>query len=93
MHDIFITSATCCLVGIPDVLFFSSADFCRFDELLCKDENARLSFEAIRSIHKQMDDDANGNVDIVETDGVSTNLYKLRLSIGCLDVYHLALKS
>uniref|UniRef100_A0A8C7XCX8 Stromal interaction molecule 1a n=1 Tax=Oryzias sinensis TaxID=183150 RepID=A0A8C7XCX8_9TELE len=49
--------------------FFSSADFCRFDELLCKDENARLSFEAIRSIHKQMDDDANGNVDIVETDG------------------------
>uniref|UniRef100_A0A3P9M6E7 Stromal interaction molecule 1 n=1 Tax=Oryzias latipes TaxID=8090 RepID=A0A3P9M6E7_ORYLA len=46
-----------------------NADFCRFDELLCKDENARLSFEAIRSIHKQMDDDANGNVDIVETDG------------------------
>uniref|UniRef100_A0A8C7XCJ1 Stromal interaction molecule 1a n=1 Tax=Oryzias sinensis TaxID=183150 RepID=A0A8C7XCJ1_9TELE len=45
------------------------SDFCRFDELLCKDENARLSFEAIRSIHKQMDDDANGNVDIVETDG------------------------
>ncbi|RVE65009.1 hypothetical protein OJAV_G00131940 [Oryzias javanicus] len=45
------------------------SDFCRFDEPLCKDENARLSFEAIRSIHKQMDDDANGNVDIVETDG------------------------
>lgn len=46
-------------------------DFCRIDELLCKDENAILSFEAIRSIHKQMDDDANGNVDVVETDGVS----------------------
>ncbi|XP_013888278.1 stromal interaction molecule 1a isoform X2 [Austrofundulus limnaeus] len=44
-------------------------DFCRFDEPLCKDENAVLSFEAIRSIHKQMDDDANGNVDVVETDG------------------------
>uniref|UniRef100_A0A8C7U351 Stromal interaction molecule 1a n=1 Tax=Oncorhynchus mykiss TaxID=8022 RepID=A0A8C7U351_ONCMY len=28
-----------------------------------------LSFEAIRSIHKQMDDDANGNVDVSETDG------------------------
>lgn len=49
----------------------SSPDFCRIDEPLCKDENALLSFEAIRSIHKQMDDDANGNVDVVETDGVS----------------------
>ncbi|XP_019943949.1 stromal interaction molecule 1a isoform X2 [Paralichthys olivaceus] len=44
-------------------------DFCRIDESLCKDENALLSFEAIRSIHKQMDDDANGNVDVAETDG------------------------
>uniref|UniRef100_A0A8C6NJC5 Stromal interaction molecule 1a n=1 Tax=Nothobranchius furzeri TaxID=105023 RepID=A0A8C6NJC5_NOTFU len=43
--------------------------FCRIDEPLCKDENAILSFEAIRSIHKQMDDDANGNVDVAETDG------------------------
>uniref|UniRef100_A0A3P8VBU6 Stromal interaction molecule 1a n=1 Tax=Cynoglossus semilaevis TaxID=244447 RepID=A0A3P8VBU6_CYNSE len=33
------------------------------------DENALLSFEAIRSIHKLMDDDANGNVDVSETDG------------------------
>ncbi|KAM8854427.1 stromal interaction molecule 1a isoform 2-T2 [Synchiropus picturatus] len=45
------------------------SDFCRIDEPLCNDENAALSFEAIRSIHKQMDDDANGNVDVVETDG------------------------
>ncbi|XP_040901802.1 stromal interaction molecule 1a isoform X2 [Toxotes jaculatrix] len=45
------------------------SDFCRIDEALCKDENGLLSFEAIRSIHKQMDDDANGNVDVVETDG------------------------
>uniref|UniRef100_A0A8C6KIP5 Stromal interaction molecule 1a n=1 Tax=Nothobranchius furzeri TaxID=105023 RepID=A0A8C6KIP5_NOTFU len=44
-------------------------NFCRIDEPLCKDENAILSFEAIRSIHKQMDDDANGNVDVAETDG------------------------
>lgn len=51
----------------------SPPDFCRIDELLCKDENAILSYEAIRSIHKQMDDDANGNVDVVETDGVSTS--------------------
>ncbi|KAM4742458.1 stromal interaction molecule 1a isoform 2-T2 [Anableps anableps] len=45
------------------------SDFCRIDEPLCKDDNAVLTFEAIRSIHKQMDDDANGNVDVVETDG------------------------
>ncbi|XP_028319898.1 stromal interaction molecule 1a isoform X2 [Gouania willdenowi] len=45
------------------------SDLCRFDEPLCKDENAIISFEAIRSIHKQMDDDANGNVDVAETDG------------------------
>lgn len=44
-------------------------DFCRIDEPLCKDENAFLTFEAIRNIHKQMDDDANGNVDVLETDG------------------------
>uniref|UniRef100_A0A671Y8C7 Stromal interaction molecule 1a n=2 Tax=Sparus aurata TaxID=8175 RepID=A0A671Y8C7_SPAAU len=45
------------------------SDFCRIDEPLCKDEIAILSYEAIRNIHKQMDDDANGNVDVVETDG------------------------
>uniref|UniRef100_A0A8C1MJK8 Stromal interaction molecule 1a n=1 Tax=Cyprinus carpio TaxID=7962 RepID=A0A8C1MJK8_CYPCA len=50
------------------VCLFSS-EFCRIDELLCQDEIAILSFEAIRSIHKQMDDDANGNVDVSETDG------------------------
>uniref|UniRef100_A0A3Q2NR44 Stromal interaction molecule 1a n=1 Tax=Fundulus heteroclitus TaxID=8078 RepID=A0A3Q2NR44_FUNHE len=43
--------------------------FCRIDEPLCKDDNAILTYEAIRNIHKQMDDDANGNVDVVETDG------------------------
>ncbi|XP_068440978.1 stromal interaction molecule 1a isoform X2 [Clinocottus analis] len=45
------------------------SDFCRIDALLCKDENGVLSYESIRSIHKQMDDDANGNVDVLETDG------------------------
>ncbi|XP_045070659.1 stromal interaction molecule 1a isoform X2 [Coregonus clupeaformis] len=45
------------------------SELCRIDEPLCHDENIILSFEAIRSIHKQMDDDANGNVDVSETDG------------------------
>ncbi|KAI4881175.1 hypothetical protein NFI96_012862 [Prochilodus magdalenae] len=44
-------------------------ELCRIDEPLCQDENAILGFEAIRSIHKQMDDDANGDVDVLETDG------------------------
>uniref|UniRef100_A0A8C9TRF5 Stromal interaction molecule 1b n=1 Tax=Scleropages formosus TaxID=113540 RepID=A0A8C9TRF5_SCLFO len=47
----------------------SIQELCRIDEALCQNENAHLSFEAIRSIHKQMDDDANGNVDVAETDG------------------------
>lgn len=51
---------------------YPTPDFCRIDEPLCKNENAVISYEAIRNIHKQMDDDANGNVDVVETDGVST---------------------
>ncbi|XP_069395523.1 stromal interaction molecule 1-like isoform X2 [Paralichthys olivaceus] len=38
------------------------------DQQLCEDENAVLSFEAICSIHKQMDDDADGTVDTTETD-------------------------
>uniref|UniRef100_A0A8C1X6V4 Stromal interaction molecule 1b n=1 Tax=Cyprinus carpio TaxID=7962 RepID=A0A8C1X6V4_CYPCA len=46
-----------------------SAKLCSIDELLCHDENALLSFEAIRSIHKDMDDDADGSVDVTETDG------------------------
>lgn len=52
----------------------SLPDLCRIDEPLCKDDNAILSFEAIRSIHKQMDDDENGSVDVVETDGVSASI-------------------
>ncbi len=60
------------------VCLFSS-EFCRIDELLCQDDIAILSFEAIRNIHKQMDDDANGNVDFSETDGVSELLLKLPL--------------
>uniref|UniRef100_A0A8C6WTC2 Stromal interaction molecule 1a n=1 Tax=Neogobius melanostomus TaxID=47308 RepID=A0A8C6WTC2_9GOBI len=54
---------------IWSLILLFSADFCRIDEPLCSDENALVSFEAIRSIHKQMDDDANGNVDVAETDG------------------------
>ncbi|XP_026545909.1 stromal interaction molecule 1-like, partial [Notechis scutatus] len=44
------------------------AEFCRIDRPLCQQEEEQLSFEAVRNIHKQMDDDANGNVDVEESD-------------------------
>ncbi|CAM4338296.1 stromal interaction molecule 1 isoform X1 [Caretta caretta] len=44
------------------------AEFCRIDEPLCHNEDEQLSFEAVCNIHKQMDDDANGNVDVEESD-------------------------
>ncbi|XP_072466357.1 stromal interaction molecule 1 isoform X3 [Notamacropus eugenii] len=44
------------------------AEFCRIDKPLCHNEDEQLSFEAVRNIHKQMDDDANGNVDVEESD-------------------------
>lgn len=47
------------------------ADLCFIDQLLCRDENAQLSFEAICSIHKLMDEDDDGTVDMTETDEVN----------------------
>nr|XP_057942076.1 stromal interaction molecule 1-like isoform X2 [Doryrhamphus excisus] len=46
----------------------ANSDLCTIDQQLCQDENALLSFEAICSIHKLMDDDADGTVDATETD-------------------------
>lgn len=46
-------------------------DLCVIDQQLCEDENSLLSFEAICSIHKLMDDDADGTVDTTETDEVT----------------------
>lgn len=45
-------------------------ELCTIDQQLCEDENSLLSFEAICSIHKLMDDDADGTVDTAETDEV-----------------------
>ncbi|KAM3869038.1 stromal interaction molecule 1b [Diretmus argenteus] len=44
-------------------------DLCVIDQQLCQDESTLLSFEAICSVHKLMDDDADGSVDTAETDG------------------------
>ncbi|XP_029304351.1 stromal interaction molecule 1b isoform X2 [Cottoperca gobio] len=45
-----------------------ASDLCAIDPQLCQDEASRLSFEAICSVHKLMDDDADGSVDATETD-------------------------
>ncbi|XP_008072238.1 stromal interaction molecule 1 isoform X1 [Carlito syrichta] len=46
----------------------TAAEFCRIDKPLCHSEDEQLSFEAVRNIHKLMDDDANGDVDVEESD-------------------------
>ncbi|XP_059786911.1 stromal interaction molecule 1 isoform X1 [Balaenoptera ricei] len=46
----------------------TAAEFCRIDKPLCHSEDEKLSFDAVRSIHKLMDDDANGDVDVEESD-------------------------
>ncbi|XP_077596237.1 stromal interaction molecule 1-like isoform X2 [Stigmatopora nigra] len=48
--------------------FRQDSELCTVDGPLCEDENALLSFEAIRNIHGLMDDDADGTVDAAETD-------------------------
>uniref|UniRef100_A0A803XLI6 Stromal interaction molecule 1 n=1 Tax=Meleagris gallopavo TaxID=9103 RepID=A0A803XLI6_MELGA len=57
-----------CVLVCLTMVFPPPAEFCRIDKPLCHDEDEQLSFEAVRNIHKQMDDDANGNVDVEESD-------------------------
>ena len=69
--DPSVISCVCVFRKKKFMILYLPTELCRIDPLICHEENAALSFEAIRSIHKQMDDDANGNVDVLETDGVS----------------------
>lgn len=50
---------------------FSATDTCN-DDLACitMASHDRLGLEAIKSLHSQLDDDANGNVDLSESDDV-----------------------
>ena len=43
---------------------------CPADDIECA-EHDRLGMEAIRSLHQQLDDDENGNIDLSESDDVS----------------------
>uniref|UniRef100_A0A3P9MXH4 Stromal interaction molecule 1b n=1 Tax=Poecilia reticulata TaxID=8081 RepID=A0A3P9MXH4_POERE len=55
-------------VCVGDDSGLDRSGLCVVDPPLCDDQNSFLSFEAIRSIHKLMDDDADGTVDAMETD-------------------------
>lgn len=60
-------TCTCILIN----LCVSDADTCN-DDLACitMASHDRLGLEAIKSLHSQLDDDANGNVDLSESDDV-----------------------
>lgn len=51
----------------------SSADgTCVADDIECLENvHDRLGMEAIKSLHQQLDDDDNGNIDLTESDDVS----------------------
>lgn len=40
------------------------------DDIECNESHDRLGMEAIRSLHQQLDDDENGNIDLSESDDV-----------------------
>lgn len=44
---------------------------CLVDDIECSELHDRLGMEAIRSLHQQLDDDDNGNIDLTESDDVS----------------------
>lgn len=53
-------------------MVFLGTDSCN-DDLACitMASNDRLGLEAIKSLHSQLDDDANGNIDLSESDDVN----------------------
>lgn len=62
------------------------------DDLACLTMAAhdRLGLEAIKSLHSQLDDDANGNVDLSESDDVSVLVLLLfLLDVGQFSRYFL----
>lgn len=66
----------------PDVVNgFTHTDNC--DRESC---NEKSSYEAIRWIHRQLDDDANGDIDIEETDEVSVTQLVHPVMLFCLSV-------
>lgn len=63
---------------------------CPADDIECA-EHDRLGMEAIRSLHQQLDDDDNGNIDLSESDDVSIFLYTHTQHFFPLRFFHLIL--
>lgn len=55
------------------VYFLVSYDTCKIEDFACLAlaHSERLGLEAIKSLHKQLDDDNDGNIDLSESDDVS----------------------
>lgn len=64
---------------------FPATDTCN-DDLACitMASHDRLGLEAIKSLHSQLDDDANGNVDLSESDDVCTFVYCFFINTYCI---------
>lgn len=60
----------CCFVLGGSGIGGSADGACLADDVECA-EHDRLGMEAIRSLHQQLDDDDNGNIDLTESDDVS----------------------
>lgn len=52
--------------------FSATTEGCNMDEIVCLSlaSQDRLGLDAIKSLHRQLDDDADGNVDFSESDEV-----------------------
>lgn len=62
---------------------------CLVDDLECHEMHDRLGMEAIKSLHEQLDDDDNGNIDLTESDDVSDIFICLSIFIVCVFSQHL----
>ncbi len=78
MFHLFRTTLTSSLIYFPCNILGgtgsgSSADSaCVADDIECLENvHDRLGMEAIKSLHQQLDDDDNGNIDLTESDDVS----------------------
>jgi len=68
--------------ALYNYFFVPAGDTCN-DDLACitMASHDRLGLEAIKSLHSQLDDDANGNVDLSESDDVRILILFLEISI------------
>lgn len=58
----------------------STNGHCNSEDFDCLNDNVqdRLGMEAIASLHRQLDDDDNGNIDLSESDDVRNYWFKLK---------------